>query len=72
MNLNQTMIKNRAANPAVFSRAQSFYNSGGKIQYYVTYDPVDLYQIFAEVEDDILFSFMKFPDTTRSLSLKYK
>ena len=51
MNLNQTMIKNRAANPAVFSRAQSFYNSGGKIQYYVTYDPVDLYQIFAEVED---------------------
>ena len=52
MNLNQTMIKNRAANPAVFSRAQSFYNSGGKIQYYVTYDPVDLYQIFAEVEDD--------------------
>ena len=52
VNLNQTMIKNRAANPAVFSRAQSFYNSGGKIQYYVTYDPVDLYQIFAEVEDD--------------------
>ena len=36
----------------LFSRAQSFYNSGGKIQYYVTYDPVDLYQIFAEVEDD--------------------
>ncbi len=52
MNLNQSMIKNRAANPAVFSRAQSFYSSGGKIQYYVTYDPMDLYQIFAEVEDD--------------------
>ncbi len=52
VNLNQTRIKNRAANPAVFSRAQAFYNSGGKIQYYVTYDPTDLYQIFAEVEDD--------------------
>lgn len=52
MNLNQNMIKNRAANPAVFSRAQSFFNSGGKIQYYITYDPVDFYQIFAEVTDD--------------------
>lgn len=52
VNLNQNMIKNRAANPAVFSRAQSFFNSGGKIQYYITYDPVDFYQIFAEVNDD--------------------
>ena len=52
VNLSQTRIKNRAANPAVFSRAQTFYNSGGKIQYYVTYDSTDLYQIFAEVEED--------------------
>ena len=49
MNLSQTRIKNRAANPAVFSRAQTFYNSGGKIQYYVTYDSTDLYQILFEV-----------------------
>ena len=46
------MIKDRAANPAVFSRAQSFYNSGGKIQYYITYDSVDFYQIFGEVTED--------------------
>ncbi|MBQ1769910.1 MAG: SNF2 helicase associated domain-containing protein, partial [Turicibacter sp.] len=52
MNLNQNRIKNQAANPAIFSRAQSFYNSGGKITYYVTYDATDFYQIFAEVEDD--------------------
>ncbi|MBQ4163507.1 MAG: SWIM zinc finger family protein [Turicibacter sp.] len=52
MNLNQNRIKNQAANPAIFSRAQSFYNSGGKINYYITYDATDFYQIFAEVEDD--------------------
>ncbi len=52
VNLNPSMIKDRAANPAVFSRAQSFYNSGGKIQYYITYDSVDFYQIFGEVTED--------------------
>ncbi|HAX74121.1 MAG TPA: helicase, partial [Firmicutes bacterium] len=52
MNLNLSDIKDMAANPAVFSRAQSFYFSGGLIEYYVTYDTLDLYQIFAVVHED--------------------
>lgn len=52
VNLNQNTIKNIAANPAVFSRAQSFYQNGAMIKYYITYDKEDLYQVFGEVEDD--------------------
>lgn len=52
VNLNLNSIKNQAANPAVFSRAQSFYNNGAVIKYYITYDKEDLYQVFAEIEDD--------------------
>ncbi|MTP73594.1 DEAD/DEAH box helicase [Turicibacter sanguinis] len=52
MNLNLNMIKSMAANPAVFSRAQSFYNFGATIKYYIIYDKVDDYQVFAEVIED--------------------
>lgn len=52
VNLNLNSIKNQAANPAVFSRAQSFYTNGAVIKYYMTYDKEDLYQVFAEVEED--------------------
>ncbi|MGL4337314.1 MAG: SNF2 helicase associated domain-containing protein [Turicibacter sp.] len=49
MNLNLNDIKDIAANPAVFSRAQAYYYNGAVVEYYVTYDSLDLYQVFAEV-----------------------
>ena len=51
MNLTQEWIQNKAANPAVFSRAQSFYKNRAKIEYYITYLASEQVEITAEVTE---------------------
>ena len=49
MKLTLEWIQNKAANPAVFSRAQSFYKNNAKIDYYVTYTTPEMAEIMSEV-----------------------